>query len=94
MFDGIGWETLQLFDHADAFPEALRLFPHYANWVQIGSEGAAQLSRGLGLSDDNVKPSDPIRRKAANAEELCQLTGGSKEKDERQKVGCCTQHFV
>jgi len=46
--------------------------------VQIGSEGAAQLSRGLGLSDDNVKPSDPIRRKAANAEELCQLTGGKR----------------
>lgn len=92
MFDGIGQETVQLFDQADVVPEALRLFPHYANWVQIGSEGAAQLSRGLGLSDDNVKPSDPIRHKAANAEELCQLTGG--KQGERREAESCTQHFV
>lgn len=31
MFDGIGQETVQLFDQADVVPEALRLFPHYAN---------------------------------------------------------------
>lgn len=92
MFDGIGRETVQLFDHADVFPEAPRLFPHYANWVQIGSEGAAQLSRGLGLSDDNVKPPDPIRHKAAKAEELCQLTRG--KQGERREAESCTQHFV